>query len=101
MPTIRDFHGTTSRDEAVHVVYLEQRDARAAFAFVIVGDALPRIVHWGRPLSDPSTLVACVDALRPQRVSGALDETVRGMDGRAAFRRARRRRRTVLPIRRH
>lgn len=75
MATIMDFNGTSSRGEAVRVVYLEQRDARAAFAFAIVGDELPRIVHWGRPLSDPRTLVSCVDALRPQRVSGALDET--------------------------
>ncbi len=75
MATIMDCKGTSSRGEAVRVFYLERRDARAAFAFAIVGDELPRIVHWGRPLSDPRTLVSCVDALRPQRVSGALDET--------------------------
>ena len=72
---IMDFHGSSSRGEDIHVVYVEQRDARSAFAFAIVDRELPRIVHWGRPLSDPRTLVAAVDALRPQRVSGALDET--------------------------
>ncbi|WP_417852274.1 alpha-galactosidase [Bifidobacterium oedipodis] len=39
------------------------------------GNELPRIVHWGRPLANPSTLLAAYDAVRPQRVSGALDET--------------------------
>ena len=72
---IMDFHGTSSRGEEVRIVYFEQRAARSAFAFAIVGDDLPRIVHWGRPLADPRTLVAAADALRPQRVSGALDET--------------------------
>ena len=72
---IMDFHGTSSRGEEVRIVYFEQRAARSAFAFAIVGDELPRIVHWGRPLADPRTLVAAADALRPQRVSGALDET--------------------------
>lgn len=75
MATIMDFSGTSSRGEAVHVVYLERHEACAAFAFAIVGDELPRIVHWGRPLSDPHALISSVDALRPQRVSGALDET--------------------------
>ncbi len=72
---IMDFHGTSSRGEEVRIVYFEQRAARSAFAFAIVDNDLPRIVHWGRPLADPRTLVAAVDALRPQRVSGALDET--------------------------
>ncbi|WP_288273234.1 alpha-galactosidase [uncultured Bifidobacterium sp.] len=74
MTTINDFHTTTSGG-GVRIVYLEERDARSACALAFVGDELPRIVHWGRPLDDPRTLASAVDALRPQRVSGALDET--------------------------
>ncbi|MUH59204.1 alpha-galactosidase [Bifidobacterium canis] len=62
-------------DERLRVVYLEQAEARSAFALAFVGDELPRVVHWGRPVRNPETLINSVAALKPQRVSGALDET--------------------------
>ncbi|MBT1172567.1 alpha-galactosidase [Bifidobacterium sp. MA2] len=75
MSRIERFHGTAADGTALTVVYAEQADARVAFALVLAGDALPRLVHWGRPLAAPETLLDAYDALKPQRVSGALDET--------------------------
>ena len=34
-------------DERLRVVYLEQAEARSAFALAFVGDELPRVVHVG------------------------------------------------------
>ena len=45
-----------------------------AFALIFAGHGLPRFVHWP-PARAPGTVLAAYDALRPQRVSGALDET--------------------------
>ncbi len=75
MTRISEFNATTHAGEALHVVSMENHDADSAFALAFVADELPRVVHWGRPLTQPRTLVSAVDALRPQRVSGALDET--------------------------
>lgn len=44
-------------------------------ALVARAHELPRIVYWGRPLAHPESVIDAYDALRPQRVSGALDET--------------------------
>ncbi|NMM99409.1 alpha-galactosidase [Bifidobacterium olomucense] len=71
----RTFTGTASDGTALTAVYLAQPAAHAAIGLIVAGDELPRIVHWGRPLSDPATLLAAYDALKPQRVSGALDDT--------------------------
>ncbi|MCI1219698.1 MAG: alpha-galactosidase [Bifidobacterium sp.] len=57
------------------MIYAEAAHPGVAFAVVIVERELPRIVHWGRPLEYPETLLNSVAALKPQRVSGVLDET--------------------------
>lgn len=75
MPRINQFQGTAADGTAIAVVYAEQPQAGVAFALAFPGDELPRLVHWGRPVPHPETLVSVVDALKPQRVSGALDET--------------------------
>ncbi len=46
-----------------------------AFALVFPGNDLPRLVHWGRPLAAPATVIDMFDAQMPQRVSGTLDYT--------------------------
>ncbi|PJM78307.1 alpha-galactosidase [Bifidobacterium scaligerum] len=71
----RTFTGTASDGTALTAIYLAQPASRAAIGLIVAGDTLPHIVHWGRPLSDPATLLAAYDALKPQRVSGALDDT--------------------------
>ncbi|KAB7788692.1 alpha-galactosidase [Bifidobacterium leontopitheci] len=78
MARIERFTGTSADGTALTVVYAEQGElgrAAVAFALLFAADDLPRIVHWGRPVPHPETLLADYDALRPQRVSGALDET--------------------------
>lgn len=72
----RTFTGAAADGTRLTAVYLEQQAARAAVGLVFAGDELPRIVHWGRPLADPETLLDSYDALKPQRISGGLDETV-------------------------
>ena len=67
MTRISEFNATTHAGEALHVVSMENHDADSAFALAFVADELPRVVHWGRPLTQPRTLVSAVDALRPQR----------------------------------
>lgn len=75
MSRIEQFHGVAADGTRLNVVYAEQQDANVAFALVFPNDDLPRFVHWGRPIAHPETLIAQYDALKPQRVSGALDET--------------------------
>ncbi len=75
MSRIQQFQGNTANGTAITVVYAEQTDADVAVAFAFVGSDLPRLVHWGRPLSAPETLLGAYDAQNPQRVSGALDYT--------------------------
>ena len=70
------FTGAAADGTALTAVYLTQPAANVAIGLVFAGSDLPRIVHWGRPLAKPDTLLAAYDALKPQRVSGALDDTV-------------------------
>ena len=75
MTCIELFHGTSADGSTLTAAYAEQSEANVAFALVFAGDALPRFVHWGRPLSAPDTALGLYDAQHPQRVSGALDDT--------------------------
>lgn len=75
MSLIEQFHGAAADGTELTAIYAEQPAADVAFALVFAGHGLPRFVHWGRPLAAPGTVLAAYDALRPQRVSGALDET--------------------------
>lgn len=75
MSRIEQYNGTSSAGTAIKAVYAEQPSANVAFALVFPGGELPRLIHWGRPVTHPETFVAAYDALKPQRVSGALDET--------------------------
>lgn len=75
MTRISIIHGTANDGTAVTAAYAENTAADVAFALVFPGRSLPRLVHWGRPLPHPETLVHLYDALRPQRVSGALNAT--------------------------
>ncbi|WP_348519519.1 alpha-galactosidase [Bifidobacterium sp. ESL0745] len=72
---MRWFTGTSAGGTRVRIVYGDDSASNVAFALLFAGDDLPRLVHWGRPLTHPETLVDLYDALHPQRVSGALDET--------------------------
>lgn len=74
-PTMRSFTDTSPDGRPLQVIYAESRQSGVAFAVVILDHELPRIAHWGRPLKNPETLLNAVAALKPQRVSGALDET--------------------------
>ena len=69
------FQRQTHDGAKLTAVYLEDSAAGAAFGLASCGEELPRIVHWGRPLAHPETLLNAYAALKPQRVSGALDET--------------------------
>ncbi|PJM76490.1 alpha-galactosidase [Bifidobacterium felsineum] len=69
------FTGTAADGTALTAVYLAQPAANVAIGLIFASDELPRIVHWGRPLANPETLLDSYDALKPQRVSGALDNT--------------------------
>ena len=68
-------HAKAADGTALTAAYAENTSANVAFALVFPGHDLPRFVHWGRPLPHPETVAALYDALRPQRVSGALDNT--------------------------
>ncbi|MFT9111424.1 MAG: alpha-galactosidase [Bifidobacterium psychraerophilum] len=67
--------GESSLGAHVTAFYGERAQAGVGFAFVVADDQMPRIVYWGKPLSHPEQLANAYDALRPQRVSGALDDT--------------------------
>ena len=75
MTLIQTFRGTSSNGTGLTAVYAEQPAAGTAIALVFPGSDLPRLVHWGRPLSAPETVLDAFDAIAPQRVSGALDYT--------------------------
>lgn len=75
MTHIQLFHGTASDGTALTAVYAQAPKANVAYALVCAADQLPHIVHWGRPLHDPESVLGLYDAQRPQRVSGALDDT--------------------------
>ncbi|MBW3081403.1 alpha-galactosidase [Bifidobacterium saguinibicoloris] len=80
MTRIERFTGAAADGTPITLIYAEQDaavrpDAAVAFALAFPGDDLPRFVHWGKPVTAPETLLSQVDALKPQRVSGALDET--------------------------
>lgn len=75
MSHIRSYTAESTDGLHITAVYGERGSADVAFALVFPDDRLPRLVHWGRPVSDPETMVNLYDALRPQRVSGALDDT--------------------------
>ena len=75
MTLIQSFQGSASDGTALTAVYAEQSASGVALAIVFPGSELPRLVYWGRPLSAPETVIGLYDALRPQRVSGALDYT--------------------------
>lgn len=77
-PVAENVTGKAADGTALRAVYLEQTAAQAAVALVFAGDQLPRIVHWGRPLPKAGRanyLTNLYAAQKPQRVSGALDET--------------------------
>ena len=75
MTRITIIPGTANDGTDLTAVYAENTAANVAFALIFPGKTLPRFVHWGRPLPHPETLVHLYDALKPQRVSGALDNT--------------------------
>ena len=75
MTLIQTVQGKSSNGTRLTAVYAEQTPANVAFAIVFPGTDLPRLVHWGRPLSAPETVIDMFDAQAPQRVSGALDYT--------------------------
>lgn len=77
MTLIQTFHGNATNGTELTAVYAEQPAANVAFALVFPGNDLPRLVHWGRPLAAPATVIDMFDAQMPQRVSGALDYTSR------------------------
>ena len=77
-PIIENGEGSAADGTPIRTVYMEQGNAHVAFALTIPDDDLPRITHWGRPLSKAgrdAALLHAYDALKPQRVSGALNET--------------------------
>ena len=77
-PVVEQAHGVAADGTRLQAVYLEQSAANVAVALIFAGDELPRIVHWGRPLPAAGRgewLTNLYDASKPQRVSGALDET--------------------------
>lgn len=75
MSRISTFTGKSSLGYDLTAIYVENTDARVAFTLVSENNALPKLTYWGRPLAHPETAAASFDALRPERVSGALDDT--------------------------
>ncbi|MFT8593700.1 MAG: alpha-galactosidase [Bifidobacterium sp.] len=73
--TWRIFKGKANDGTESTTLYGEDRDADIAVTLLMQGSDLPRIVQWGRPMAHPEYLVNCNDAVRPQRVSGGLDDT--------------------------
>lgn len=70
---VESYLGRSADGTTLTLVYMEQ--AGVGLGILLPGRELPRIVHWGRRLSDPSALLGAYDALAPQRVSGGLDQT--------------------------
>ena len=52
------FTGAAADGTALTAVYLTQPAANVAIGLVFAGSDLPHIVHWGRPLAKPDTLLA-------------------------------------------
>lgn len=75
MTHIELFESLLADGTKLKAAYGEAEQARVAFSLIFVNDELPRFVHWGRPLSHPQSVLSSYRALRPQRVSGALDDT--------------------------
>lgn len=75
MSSIEMYEGHSGRGVALKAAYGEDASADVAFALLFVADELPRLVYWGRPLTHPQSVLSLYDALCPQRVSGALDQT--------------------------
>jgi alpha-galactosidase len=69
------FEGESALGPHVTVYYGQGSKTDVGFAVAIADDQMPRIVYWGTALSKPEQLVNAYDALRPQRVSGALNDT--------------------------
>ena len=62
MTLIQTFHGNATNGTELTAVYAEQPAANVAFALVFPGNDLPRLVHWGRPLAAPATVIDMFDA---------------------------------------
>lgn len=75
MSRISTFTGKSSLGYDLTAIYVENTDACVAFTLVSENNALPKLTYWGRPIAHPESVAASFDALRPQRVSGALDDT--------------------------
>lgn len=75
MSRISTFTGKSSLGYDLTAIYVENTDACVAFTLVSENNALPKLTYWGRPIAHPENVAASFDALRPQRVSGALDNT--------------------------
>ncbi len=73
-PKSLHFTGKSSSGKNLEAWYLE--NGSVGCALVSAEKTLPRIVHWGKPLSHPETALNLYDALHPERVSGGLDDTV-------------------------
>ena len=56
------FTGAAADGTALTAVYLTQPAANVAIGLVFAGSDLPHIVHWGRPLAKPDTLLAAAPA---------------------------------------
>lgn len=67
------YQGESAEGVPLTLVYMER--AGTGLGILLPGPELPRIVHWGGPVADPSALLGSQDALAPQRVSGGLDRT--------------------------
>jgi alpha-galactosidase len=67
--------GESALGPHIKVYYGQRSKADVGFAFVIADDQMPRIVYWGKALKHPEQLLDTYDALRPQRVSGSLNDT--------------------------
>ena len=67
------FDSKSSAGMPLRTVYLA--NGGVALALAACGSDMPRIVHWGGEMGDPSSSRGLYDALHPQRVSGNLDIT--------------------------
>lgn len=70
---MESYQGESAEGISLTLVYMEQ--VGTGLGVLLPGRELPRIVHWGGPVADPSALLGAYDALPPQRVSGGLDRT--------------------------
>ena len=71
------FTGAAADGTALTAVYLTQPAANVAIGLVFAGSDLPHIVHWGRPLAKPDTLLAAsTHWLRHTAASHQLDAGV-------------------------